>query len=270
MADSQPKLDWTTVRQVALECLRATWDLIWWADRSLSDDYDAERAALHLAAIDKAGEVITRAIEMFLPQHFDDLAQAMSGEQHRPDFQFGGVCCATAHESAFLLLRSAVHRIELDLEALEIGSIEQLHDLPHAESLRAVLVELGSDVAKVHDGPLAECSQVMHAYFRMANVPLKSLLTAPQLNVLKAWIDREWAAVSRTPNGSDSVGDSTPEPSEAVDSEWRGYEPRDQTAYIEASEVRQKHVPDGFVITAKQLNAILCDHPEIRRWHPRV
>ena len=33
----------------------------------------------------------------------------------------------------------------------------------------------------------------------------------------QAWIDREWAAVSRATNGADSEGDSTPEQSEIVD-----------------------------------------------------
>ena len=195
MADSQQNIDWTALRQTASQCLSAAWDLICWAERSQNNDYDVERAALHLAAIDRACDTLTRAIRILSSRVFDPLAQAVIGEGPRPDFQFGGVCCATAHESGFVLLRSAVLRIELDLEALRIGSIEQLHDLSPAD-LHAVLVELGSDAVQVHDGPRAEWSRVAQPLFRMANVPLQSLLTDQQLNVVHAWIDREWAAMS--------------------------------------------------------------------------
>jgi hypothetical protein len=196
MADSKQKIDWDAVRKKALACLSYTWDLISWAERSQNDDYDVERAALHLATIDKAGEVLMQAINMFPPTIFETLARATSDVSSRPDFQFGGVCCATAHESAFLLLRSAFHRIELDLETLGIGRIEQLHDLSPTE-VQAVFVELGNDAERVYDGSLAEVSRALHPFFCMANAPLQSLLTDQQLNVVRAWIDREWAVVAK-------------------------------------------------------------------------
>lgn len=46
--------------------------------------------------------------------------------------------------------------------------------------------------------------------------------------------------------------------------------PNDPTAYIAASEARLKHAPAGLVVTHKELLAVLADHPEIRRWHPRA
>ena len=65
MADSQQKIDWTAVRQAALDCLDATWTLICFAEWSQRGDYGADRAALHLAAIDKSGNTFLRATHMF-------------------------------------------------------------------------------------------------------------------------------------------------------------------------------------------------------------
>ena len=83
MADSQQNIDWTAVRQAALKCLDATWDMVWWAERSQEDDYDVDGAALHLAAIDTAGDALTRAISMFEPGLFDSLVMASVGEGPR-------------------------------------------------------------------------------------------------------------------------------------------------------------------------------------------
>ena len=83
-----------------------------WADRSQEDDYDADRAALHLATIDEACDTFKRTLVMFSPGLLDSLALAAVGEGPR-DFRVGSVCCATAHETACELLR------------MDIGSIKE-------------------------------------------------------------------------------------------------------------------------------------------------
>ena len=188
MADSQPKLDWTTVRQMASECLRATWDLVWWAGQSQEDDYDVDSAALHLAAIDNAADTLTRAIHVFQLHHFDSIAKASVGEGPRPDFWLGGVCCATAHQTAFELLRVAVLWVETgmndELDDRGIGdqyiaSIDDLHELS-PEALRDTLSHLERR---------------------------KSLNCLPDgwTNRIIAWITREWAAVSQSPAKADQM-----------------------------------------------------------------
>lgn len=186
MADSQKKSDWTTVRQVALECLSATCDLVWWAGESQGDDYDVDSAALHLAAIDRAADTLTRAIHMFRLHHFDSIAKASVGEGPRPDFWLGGVCGNTAHQTAFELLRVTVLWVEnglnneLDDGGMDdhyIASIDDLHDLP-PESLRDTLssLEKGKSIRNLLDG---------------------------WTDRIRAWIDREWAAVSQSPAKAD-------------------------------------------------------------------
>jgi hypothetical protein len=110
--DAEHKIDWAELRQAALDCLNATWGLICLADQTQNDDYDAENAALHLAAIDRAREVFIRASITFAPGSFDSLVTATVGEGPRPDFRFGPVCCATAHETALELLRWVGLRLE--------------------------------------------------------------------------------------------------------------------------------------------------------------
>jgi len=209
MADSQQNIDWTAVRQVALQCLSAASDLIWWGGFSQEGDYDVERAALHLAAIDRACDTLKRAIHTFSPgsvavpitalvssAEFDAIARASVGDGPRPDFQFGGICCATAHQSAYVLLRSAILQLENRLNAeLDrsgqpdniVASIEDLHAFS-PEALRDILVHME----------------------RVA--PLENLLAGQGLNVVRAWIDREWAAVSHAPANGDGAANRIVEP----------------------------------------------------------
>lgn len=179
--------DWSSVRAMALDCLNSTWDMVCWAARSQEDDYDTEKAALHLAVIDTALNTFRQAMEIFQPglecassdlrysPVFDALALASVGEGPRPDF---GIC-ATAHEKAFKLLRMAILWVEdglndeLDrrgaLDSYVIG-INVLHRLS-AEQLCGTM----------------RCLEKSDS--------LQSILTARQLHKLRAWIDREWAAV---------------------------------------------------------------------------
>ena len=135
------EIDWTAVRQAALDCLDHVWNLVCWADRPDEDDYDAECAALHLAAIDRACNAFGRALEMFEPGLFDWHALASVGEGPRPDFRVGSVYCATAHETAFRLLQSVLLLLENGLWDLDIRAIDELHGLS-PESLRDTLVQL--------------------------------------------------------------------------------------------------------------------------------
>ena len=184
--------DWNSVRAIALDCLNSTWDMVCWAARSQEDDYDVDCAALHLAAIDTARDTFRRAMEVLQPGFecatddskryspvFDALALATVGEGARPDFRFGPVHCATAHEAAFELQRMAILWVEDGLndeldrrgapDSYVIG-INDLHRLS-AEQLCGTM----------------RCLEKSDS--------LQSILTARQLHKLRAWIDREWAAV---------------------------------------------------------------------------
>ncbi len=50
-------------------------------------------------------------------RHFNCLALASVGEGPRPDFHFGEVSCATAHETAFRLLHAADTKLTEQLRA---------------------------------------------------------------------------------------------------------------------------------------------------------
>jgi hypothetical protein len=197
MADSEQSIGWTAVRQVALECLDATWDMVWWAERSQEDDYDVDGAALHLAAIDKAGDALTRAISMFEPGLFDSLAKASVSEGPRPDFQVGDICLPTAHEMAFILLRHAIFWVENGLAAQGINPIEQLHELS-AKALHEMLRNLTAIKSLSLLTP--QQFKVIGRSLHLGTLkPIESLLTIGQCNMVRAWIDREWAAVSQSP-----------------------------------------------------------------------
>jgi hypothetical protein len=113
-------IDWDGVRATTLDCLNATWGMVCWAARSQEDDYDTEKAALHLAAMDTALNTFRRAREILQPgieyatrdlRHspvFVALAVASVGKGPTPDFKL----CATAHEKAFQLLRMAILGVE--------------------------------------------------------------------------------------------------------------------------------------------------------------
>ncbi|TWU14531.1 hypothetical protein CA54_33980 [Symmachiella macrocystis] len=189
MADSQEKIDWNTVRAAALDCLNVTWDMVCCAERTQEVGYDVKRAASHLAVINTARDTFRRAMEVLQPgfetatdvsvRHspvFDAFALATVGEGARPDFKFG----ATAHETAFELLRRAILWVEngLNDELEEIGApdnyLEGIDDLHKRspEELRDTLRRL------------------------VERQPLHNLLPGRQLQVLRTWIDREWAAGS--------------------------------------------------------------------------
>ena len=127
MADSQQKIDWTALRQTALKCLGAALDLVSFAERAKAG-YDAAFAAMHLEVIRNACDTLVDAVHRMGRWHFDCLALASVGEGPRPDFHFGEVSCATAHETAFQLLHAA--------------------DTKLTEQLRTALCETGLD-AKV-------------------------------------------------------------------------------------------------------------------------
>lgn len=56
---------------------------------------------------------------------------------------------------------------------------------------------------------------------------------------------------------------------ESVDVAGNVTNPRDPTAYFPANETRLKHGHAALAVTHKQFMAILRQHPEIKRWHPR-
>jgi hypothetical protein len=188
-------IDWAAVRRAALDCLNATWKMVCFAEWSQGSDYDVKRAGLHLAAIDEAGDTFRRAMEVLQPgcefaaddsirysPVFDALALATVGEGARPDFRFGPVCCATAHEAAFELLRRALLWVEnglndeLDEEGLPdeyVAGINDLHKLS-PEELRDTLTRLERRES------------------------LQKLVHGAETHRIRAWIDREWASVSHT------------------------------------------------------------------------
>jgi hypothetical protein len=145
--------------------------LVCWADRSQDGDYDADQAALHLAAIGRARDTFKRAAVMFSRGLFDALALASVREGPRPDFRFGSVCCATAHETAHELLRRALFWMEDALCDLNIGTADELHNLS-ADALRDTL----SCLEKISSA--------------------QGIVYAPETHQVRAWIHREWAAVS--------------------------------------------------------------------------
>lgn len=185
--DSPKKIDWNIARAMALDCLNSTWNMVRWAARSQEDDYDTEKAALHLAAIDTALNTFRQAMEIFQPglecatsdlrysPVFDALTLASVGEGPRPDF---GIC-ATAHEKAFKLLRMAILWVEdglndeLDRRGAPDSYVIGINDL-HRLSAEQLCVTMR---------------------FLEKNDSLQSIITARQLHELRAWIDREWAAV---------------------------------------------------------------------------
>ena len=178
-SDPAKVADWTALRQSALKCLGAALDLVSFAEHAKAG-YDAAYAAMHLRVIRNATETLVDAVPRMGRWHFDCLALASVGEGPRPDFHFGEVSCATAHETAFRLLHAA--------------------DTKLTEQLRAALRETGLD-AKVNVNNLERLSpqELRETLIRAARSgPLISL--DPQgLHLVKSWIDREWAAVSRPP-----------------------------------------------------------------------
>lgn len=194
MADSEWDFDWDAIRRAALNCLDATWSLGCFAEWSKDSDYDVNRAAAHLDAIDRACDIFKHAMLTFGPARvpiaerdshqssavFDALVLAAVGEGPRPDFQYGPVCCATAHEAAFELLRWALLRVEDGLnDELEdkglpdncVAGIGDLHQLS-PEELKDTLVRLERRES------------------------LRFLVRGRETRQIGAWVEREWAALT--------------------------------------------------------------------------
>lgn len=180
-------IDWDGVRATTLDCLNATWGMVCWAARSQEDDYDTEKAALHLAAIDTAQNTFRRAMEILQPGFecatndlryspvFDAFALATVGEGPRPDFML----CATAHENAFQLLRMAILRVEDGLN----------DELDRRGAPDSVVMGI-NDLHRLSAAQLYDTLRCLGKSFC-----LDGILTARQFHELRARIDREWAAV---------------------------------------------------------------------------
>lgn len=213
-AGSQEKIDWDAVRDAALNCLNATWSMIRFADRSQSSEYDAQAAIAQLDDIDRARTTFRQAMETLEPgfecssdpefrdsRVFKALLVAISHQSTYPEFRFGPISCGTAHEAAFELLRHAILWIEngLIVELEEVGapdhhvaSIDDLHKLTPGK-LRATLSKLGKRKS------------------------IQSIIQARETKQIRAWIDREWAAViagsetNRQPNAATNAQIDEPE-----------------------------------------------------------
>jgi hypothetical protein len=127
----------------------------------------------------------------------DALALATAGRSERPDFRYGPVCCATAHEAAFELLRSAILWVENGLNAeldergfpdQYVAGIDDLHKLS-PEDLRDTLVRLERRES------------------------LQGLVRASGVRQIRVWIDHEWAAVSDIAAKPAAGGGDAPKPS---------------------------------------------------------
>ena len=193
MADSLHSIDWDAVRRAAYDCLNAAWTLVCFAESFQGSEYDENRAAAHLEAIDRARDTFRPAMELLQPGFematadsiryspvFDALALATTGQSERPDFRYGPVCCPTAHEAAFELLRWAILWVENGLNAelderglpdQYVAGIDDLHKLS-PEELRDTLMQLERRES------------------------LQGLLRGRGIRQIRAWIDQEWAAVS--------------------------------------------------------------------------
>ncbi|MDA8563104.1 hypothetical protein N9L06_01490 [Mariniblastus sp.] len=199
------KIDWDAVRGASSDCLNATWTLICHAEWLQDSDCNESQPVAFLASIDKARFTFTQAIEVLRPPApwlassspvryspvFDAIALVTANQNGRPDFQFGPVCCATAHETAFELLRWAILSVETGLVA-ELDSrgsfvwrdcrgIDDLHGLSPIE-LRETLMRLEKENS------------------------IQKLIHERGTRLIRSWIDREWAAViDRTPNIHNTV-----------------------------------------------------------------
>lgn len=176
--ETQQNSDWTAVREAATSCLDATWSLVCWAEFSQDRDYDVDRASLHLAAIDRAGDVFKRTSITLRKDQLDSIARATVGEGPRPEFQYRAVSAATAHEATRKVLQQVLIYLETVLFELDFCSLDSLHEIS-TEELRETLPLLA----------------------RMN--PLQDVLYVHEVQQLRAWIDREWAAVSQGTQGTD-------------------------------------------------------------------
>jgi hypothetical protein len=186
MADSQQKIDWNALGKAAQQCVGSAWRLAHWGDRSQEDGYNVDDAAVHLAEIDRATDILRQAIALFERRHFKKIALASVGEGPRPDFRFGEACYSTAHEAALELLRAGVLHIEDGLIDIAedrgtpdnyFAGIDDLHVLS-PDDLRDTLID-------VYARPVSEWAVKEIEFARVKE--------------FQAWIDREWAAASSAP-----------------------------------------------------------------------
>lgn len=199
VAGSQSEIDWEIVRGASLNCVTAAWSMICFANRSQTTKYDAQTAVLQLDDIDRARATFRQAMETLEPglecssdpafrdsRVFKALQVAISHQGAYPEFRFGPVCCATAHEAAFELLRRAILWIEdgLNDELDELGAPDH-----HVASI--------DDLCKLTPEELR---------FKFSKLEkrksIQSLIQAREIKQVRAWIDREWAAMS-SGNGID-------------------------------------------------------------------
>ena len=208
MTDAKHKIDWDAVRNAANDCLESTWSLVCFAKRSQDSEYDANCATAHLEAINTARDTFRSAMEVLQPglecaaddsirysPVFDALALAIADRRERPNFRYGPICCATAHESAFELLRWAILCVEnglnaeLDEQGLPDHYLADIDDL-HVHSpgeLRTTFVRLGKRES------------------------LQRLLRVSEVRQIRAWINHEWTAarILGTQSGADNGATET-------------------------------------------------------------
>jgi hypothetical protein len=206
MADSQEQIDWDAVRKAANDCLNATWTMVCFAGQSQDDDYDADQAALHLAAIETARHTLRSAREILQPGVpwmdndsiryslvFDAVALATVDRSDRPDFRYGPVCNATAHEVAFELLRWTLFSVENGLAELgDRGLLD--HDFTGLDDLLQLAPEILRDTLVL----------------LQKQEPVPRLIDGRDLRQIRAWIGLEWAAVSADPTVD--ADEETPDP----------------------------------------------------------
>ncbi|MCA9125094.1 MAG: hypothetical protein KDB11_33190 [Planctomycetales bacterium] len=168
----QESVDWTAVRSAARGCLEATWSLVCFAENSLHDDYDVDGATCYLAAIDRAIITFKQSSQILRQDRLDSLALASVGEGPRPEFAYRNISGATAHEVSRKLLQQSLVYMEACLFCdLQLGW-DELHSMSPNE-LWATLPRFG----------------------QMGS--LQDVLRIEEIQEIRAWIDREWAAVSR-------------------------------------------------------------------------
>ncbi|QDS91827.1 hypothetical protein FF011L_05620 [Roseimaritima multifibrata] len=209
MTQIDPTIDWNAVRSSAYECLDATWNLGCWADRALDDDDQKHPTLLHLEVITRAATTFKKSSLVLLPGFpgassdsgkyspiFDAIQLATASIESKPISWFSEVAFASAHEAAFELLRRALIRVEDTIHAIGLSGIAEIEDFTGA-TLRAILRAISSSSVS------------------------QPALSSIEVNQLRAWIDREWAAVVRfgdtdvvTVNGHCGCRVDNPEPNE--------------------------------------------------------
>jgi hypothetical protein len=212
MVDSGPSIDIDEVRATAHDCLNAYWSLADFTERCREDDYDNDLASQHLFAIKRATKTFKLASLIFRPgfdlaandsdRHspiFDAIVLATVGEGPRPTFGFDGVCCATAHEAALELLRMGIWHIENAEHAIGLPGTHSLGKFS-GDELREILTAVALESR------------------------LNTLMDVAGLKLIRSWIDREWAAVTRQRKAGVSISS---EPKQSPNLSKEEIEPKD-------------------------------------------